>query len=121
MIARYAATYAYEGVAYSINTANPANSAPLYRFFNKANGSHFYTPSVAERDTVIAQWSATYAYEGPAYNVSLTSGGCAPMYRFYNKANGSHFYTVSTEERDSVISALAHLYTYEGVTYFVGN
>ncbi|MDO8848020.1 MAG: hypothetical protein Q7W51_06515 [Coriobacteriia bacterium] len=121
VIARYAATYAYEGVAYSINTANPANYAPLYRFFNKSNGSHFYTPSVAERDAVIAQWSATYAYEGPAYNVSLTSGGCAPMYRFYNKTNGSHFYTVSAEERDAVIAGLAHIYSYEGITYFVGN
>jgi uncharacterized protein YkwD len=120
VIARYSATYSYEGVAYAINTTNPANVAPLYRFYNKANGSHFYTPSVAERDAVIAQWSATYTYEGPAYNVSLTGDGCAPMYRFYNVSNGSHFYTVSADERDAVIANLGRTYRYEGVAYFIG-
>ena len=120
VIARYAATYTYEGPAYSINVANTANCAPLYRFYNKANGSHFYTPSVAERDAVIAKWSATYAYEGPAYNVSLASGGCVPMYRFFNKANGSHFYTVSAAERDKVVATLSATYTYEGISYYIG-
>lgn len=120
VIARYSATYAYEGVAYSVNTANPANSSPLYRFYNKSNGSHFYTPSAAERDAVIARWSGTYTYEGPAYNVSTTPAGCTPMYRFYNKSNGSHFYTVSAAERDTVIANLPGTYSYEGVCYYVG-
>ncbi|MRS12076.1 MAG: hypothetical protein EG823_03275 [Actinobacteria bacterium] len=118
--AKYAATYTYEGAAYSINTANAANCAPLYRFYNNKSGSHFYTPSESERDAVIAKWSGTYTYEGPAYCVSLTSDGCAPMYRFYNKVNGSHFYTVSAQERDAVIAKMQATYDYEGVTYYIG-
>lgn len=120
VIAKWSATYTYEGVAYTINTTNAANSSPLYRFYNKANGSHFYTPSAAERDAVIARWSGTYTYEGPVYSVSLNPTG-SPMYRFYNKANGSHFYTVSPQEADKVIATMGYVYTFEGVTYYIAN
>ena len=65
-------TYHYEGPAYVVNTANALNSSPLYRFYNKKNGSHFYTASLAEKNSVQANLSATYAYDGPAYNVCLT-------------------------------------------------
>ena len=115
---KYSATYQYEGPAYSLNPSNSANSEPLYRFYNKVNGSHFYTASVTERDAVIAKWPATYAYEGSAYKVSLTPVG-TPMYRFYNKANGSHFYTASAAERDTVKATLGHVFRYEGSAFYL--
>jgi hypothetical protein len=119
VIAKYGATYTYEGIAYQVDTANPANCAPLYRFYNLANGSHFYTASVAECDSVRATLSATYAYEGPAYNVAATGAGTTPMYRFYNRANGSHFYTASAAERDRVSTQLAATYSYDGVSFYI--
>jgi hypothetical protein len=119
--AKWSAVYAYEGPAYLVNTANPANCTPLYRFYNTSSGSHFYTASAEERDTVRARWSAVYTYEGAVYNVSLTAANSSPMYRFYNKRNGSHFYTVSAEERDRVIATLGATYGYEGVCYYIGN
>ncbi|MRS12733.1 MAG: hypothetical protein EG823_06645 [Actinobacteria bacterium] len=112
-------TYQFEGPAYSINTTSPAMTQPLYRFYNKKNGSHFYTASPTEADNVIARYPATYSYEGPAYLVSLTPIGCAPMYRFYNRVSKSHFYTVSDQERDTVIATWPNVFTYEGIAYWV--
>jgi hypothetical protein len=117
--AKYSTTYVYEGVGYAVNTLNVANDDPLYRFYNKSNGSHFYTASQAERDAVITKWPAIYAYEGVAYNVSASDTG-TPVYRFYNKSNGSHFFTVSAAERDAVITKYSATYAYEGVAFWVG-
>ena len=39
----------------------------IYRFFNKKNGTHFYTASAAERDSVRAKLSSIYTYEGIAF------------------------------------------------------
>lgn len=120
VIARYSATYLYEGLAYIVNSANAKNSSPLYRFYNNGNGSHFYTASAAERDRVMANYGATYTYEGIAYRVSLDSAGTAPVYRFYNRVNGSHFYTTSAAERDTVIEKYSATYTFEGTAFFIG-
>ena len=120
-IANLSATYHYEGVAYSINTSDPDNSAPLYRFYNMSNGSHFYTASMAERDTIIATLSSTYHYDGVAYNVSTIATGNQPVWRFYNTKNGSHFYTASLAERDSTIANLSSTYTYEGIAFYIAS
>lgn len=61
--------YRLEGVAYTINMANPANSTPLHRFYNYQNETHFYTASEAERANVLATMRWKYRYDGPAYNV----------------------------------------------------
>jgi hypothetical protein len=112
--------YSLEGVAYSINTANPANGAPLHRFYNKKNGSHFYTASEAEKNSVIRTLSATYAYDGPAYNVSATQvAGSTQIYRFYNKKNGSHFYTASEVEKANVQGTLSKIYSLDGAAFFL--
>ena len=42
----------------------PGAPAPVYRFYNKKNGSHFYTASAAEKNSVIAKLSATYSLDG---------------------------------------------------------
>jgi hypothetical protein len=120
VISRLGGLYTYEGVAYAPNRLDPVNSAPLYRFYNRKNGSHFYTASVTERDYVYSRLSATYQYDGPAYNVSATSSlGAVPVYRFYNTKNGSHFYTASSAEKNSVIRNLGAVYTFEGPAFWI--
>ncbi|MGV8083943.1 MAG: OmpL47-type beta-barrel domain-containing protein [Coriobacteriia bacterium] len=120
VIARWPNIYTFEGAAYSVNTANPANSSPLYRFYNKKNGSHFYTVSEQEKDIVRSKWPDVYEYEGPVYNVCATSvAGATPVYRFYNKKNGSHFYTVSEQEKDIVRSKWPDVYEYEGPAFWI--
>ncbi|MGV8084347.1 MAG: family 16 glycosylhydrolase [Coriobacteriia bacterium] len=100
---------------------NPASGkSSVYRFYNRYNGSHFYTSSVDEANRVRAAYGATYTYEGVAYTISTaSSANKSPLYRFYNNRTGSHFYTASVAERDKVISAYPGIFTYEGVAYNV--
>ena len=67
VIANLSATYSYDGVAYNVSATQVAGSTPVYRFFNKNNGSHFYTASEAEKNSVLANLSATYALDGVAF------------------------------------------------------
>jgi len=62
-----ASTYSYDGPVYNVSPIPVAGSVPVYRFYNKKNGSHFYTNSEAERDFVIAKLGETYTLEGPAF------------------------------------------------------
>jgi len=116
------ATYKYEGVAYTLNSAPGAgNDSPLYRFYNKITGVHFYTASEAEKDATIANLSSTFNFEGVAYKVALNASkpGSSPVYRFYNMKNGSHFYTNSETEKQNTIDNLAATYKFEGVAFYV--
>jgi hypothetical protein len=95
---------------------------PVYRFYNKKNGSHFYTASSLERYTVATTRSATYGFEGIAYTVDTSNtASVAPLYRFYNAKKGSHFYTSSATERDDVKARLSSVLKYEGVAYNVSS
>ena len=120
VVANLSATYKLEGVAYKINTANPANSAPLYRFYNKKNGSHFYTASLAEKNSVQANLSATYSYDGPAYNVCVAPpAGSTTVWRFFNKLNSSHFYTADQAEKNNVQNNLTATYALDGPAFYL--
>jgi hypothetical protein len=112
--------YTYEGPAYQVDTSNALNSSPLYRFYNKKNGSHFYTSSLTEKYSVLNSLSATYSYDGVAYKVSATPGpGSTSVYRFYNKKNGSHFYTASSAEKNKVLDTLGATYALDGVAFYI--
>jgi hypothetical protein len=105
-------------VAYALDASSTAaNTAPLYRFYNKVQGVHFYTADAGERDRLIHTMANLYRYEGVAYYVSLSPTGTSPVYRFYNFKKGVHFYTASADERDSVIAKLRSTYRYEGVAF----
>ncbi|WP_431854116.1 matrixin family metalloprotease [Azospirillum sp.] len=107
------ATIQTSSIATSV--ANVTNG--VYRFFNRSNGTHFYTSSTAERDYVINTLS-TMSYEGVAFtSIASTTGGAAPVYRFFNRQVGSHFYTINAAERDNVINTLSNVYSYEGEAY----
>jgi len=101
----------------NVSLAAGSTMTPIYRFYNKKNGSHFYTASAAEKDSVVANLSAIYRFEGVAYHVG--SDYPVPLHRFYNKKSGSHFYTASEAEKDSVSKNLSATYTYEGPAYYV--
>ena len=59
--------YHYDGPAYAISRTAAPGARAIWRFYNRANGSHFYTASAAERDSTVAQLFSTYAYEGTAF------------------------------------------------------
>jgi hypothetical protein len=114
-----AATYRLDGPAWTVNTASPCNSVPLWRFYNVRTGTHFYTASDAEKNAVLTTMGSTYKLDGPAYNVSLSPVNADPVFRFYNPRTGTHFYTASIAERDTVIATLSSTLHYEGPAYFL--
>ncbi len=61
----------FEGVAYKAY-ANGGGGAheEVYRFYDKANGTHFYTANEAERDTIL-HTLPNYRFEGVAYYTDL--------------------------------------------------
>ncbi|MRS13214.1 MAG: tandem-95 repeat protein [Actinobacteria bacterium] len=61
--------FTYEGRAFDVYTAPGVGRAPVYRFYNYRNGSHFYTPSLKERANVIAKWPDIYREEGVAFYI----------------------------------------------------
>ena len=61
--------YQYEGqVFYAYDNNSSGDHEALYRFFNTATGTHFYTASVVERDSVVANLSS-FKYEGIGFYI----------------------------------------------------
>ncbi len=61
--------YRFEGPSYAINTANPTNTLPVYRFYNIKKRAHFYTSSESEKQNVIDTLGGVYRFEGISYYV----------------------------------------------------
>ncbi|MBS0428568.1 MAG: serine protease [Proteobacteria bacterium] len=96
----------------------PGSHVPIYRFYNTKTGTHFYTVSTAERDSVRAKYPQ-YSYEGIGFYADASqSASTTPVYRFYNTKTGAHFFTVSAQERDQVRAKYAQ-FSYEGVAWYV--
>ncbi len=77
----------------------PQGYEPLWRFYNKDTGEHFYTGKVHERQALIEwpQWLA----EGIGWIAPQTS--TIPVYRVYNPNMDDHHYTINQEERDVLV------------------
>lgn len=116
--------YSYEGESYvsASETADPLTGArPVYRFFNNGTGSHLYTISEAERDSISSNLP-NYTYEGIAYyGYQSDRPGSTPLYRFYNPAIDAHFYTPSVAERDTILANLPdyQLESDGGIAFYV--
>jgi photosystem II stability/assembly factor-like uncharacterized protein len=100
-------------------TADPTGEfVPVYRFFNTATSTHFYTGSAAERDYVLAHYP-TFQDEGIAFwalgNAAL---GALPVWRFFNTVTGTHFYTNSEQEYLSMLAASPQI-VFEGIAFYV--
>ena len=109
-----------KSVTYTVYDPSAVTLSPVYRFYNKKNGSHFYTIDPAEKANVEKNLSATYKYEAVVYRVSpVQIPGSTPVYRFYNKKNGSHFYTTDPAEKANTQKNLSATYQYEAVVYYV--
>ena len=117
-IANHSSIYTFEGVAFRLDSDSPDNAAPLYRFYNRRTGVHFYTASEAEKSATTKDSSGAYIFEGVSYLVcGVATPGSRPVYRFFNKRAGVHFYTADEAEKSETIERLSGTYVYEGVGY----
>lgn len=94
-----------------------AAGMPVYRFYNRGTGAHFYTISETERTTIQAT-RPDMLFEGAAFYASpFSTAGLSPVYRFFNTRTGVHFYTISAAERSTILATLPH-FTDEGTAYY---
>ncbi|MCC0177007.1 S8 family serine peptidase [Waterburya agarophytonicola K14] len=105
----------------SISSGNDlVTGSTVYRFFRPDIGTHFYTASNFERDSIITNLP-NYSYEGESYLAASETAdpltGARPVYRFFNTSTGAHLYTMSEAERDTIDGNLAN-YNYEGIAYY---
>lgn len=80
----------------------------------KPNGTSFYTPSITERNRLLA---AGWGLESLEFYARTTpEPGTYPIHRLYNSSTGDHMWTVSAEESESL---KRRGYNYEGITWYV--
>ena len=93
-------------------------STGIYRFFDTRDGTHFYTASVAERDTVLVS-RPDLVQETSGFGALLqASATTKPVYRFFDATHGTHFFTASVTERDTVAATRSDL-TFEPSATFL--
>lgn len=89
----------YERTALPPAPVAPAGQLNLYRFFQPATGTHFYTASTSERDSVATD--PAYRYEGAIGRLLAPTNalsGTRPLNRFFSPGTGTHFYTATESE-----------------------
>jgi hypothetical protein len=118
--ARLGATWQEEGVAYRIDTADPANDSPLWRFLNKQRGFYLYSADPAERASINSRLSATWAEEGEAYKVTSAPVG-TQLWRFRNRQNGTYLYSADPAERVVINNTLSGTWLEEGTAFHVAS
>ncbi|CTQ75954.1 hypothetical protein [Roseibium alexandrii] len=100
-----------------IEPTDPDNSAyQIYRFYNTESGSHFFTTSIAERNSIIENLNGL-SYEGNAFDSNVTDVNGTAVFRFYNTTNGVHFYTADAGEAASIRQNMSNLQD-EGIAYY---
>ena len=90
-------------------------SHEVYRFYDTKTGDHFYTTSVAEKQS-IQQTISWYNYEGVSWNTPEDGPNTIDVFRFFDTNTSQHFFTTSAGERDTILQTLP-TYHYEGVAF----
>lgn len=95
----------------------------IYRFFDNIHGTHFFTASAAERDTIIATRSdLNYEPTGSFLEHTTAQAGDLAIYRFVDTLDGTHFYTGSQDEFAAITKPGTAAYradlSYEGVSFY---
>ena len=67
IITNLAASWRFEGAAYSVERVFTTGSQTVWRFRNTRDGSYFFTADPAEKDRIIAKLAAAWKYEGPSF------------------------------------------------------
>ena len=109
-----------EGVGF--NAIDPAtndpNAAPVYRFFDQIDGTHFFTASESEKAAVIAtRPDLVFEPNSTFYEHATAQAGDVPVYRFFDSVHGTHFYTASSVEQAGIMASRPDLVT-EGIAFY---
>ena len=109
-----------EGVGFdAVDPAtNDPNAAPVYRFFDQIDGTHFFTASESEKAAVIAtRPDLVFEPNSTFYEHAIAQAGDVPVYRFFDSVHGTHFYTASAAEQAGIMASRPDLVT-EGIAFY---
>ena len=109
-----------QGATYVSVDALTGNPEPkqVYRFLNEDTGTHLYTISEVEKESVEANLD-NFSLETESFSAYTEQyPGTIPVYRFYNNETGAHFYTPTEGEKEVVEETLPN-YNSEGIAYYV--
>ena len=89
----------------SVDPTTGAEVEEVHRFFNTSSGSHLYTTSEVERDSILENLG-NYVYEDVKFYgyTDSTVEGAIPVYRFYDSIDDIHVFTSSESEKDEMMS-----------------
>jgi peptidyl-prolyl cis-trans isomerase A (cyclophilin A) len=111
--------YVSEGSAYI--SVDPFTGSPepekVYRFLNTDTGTHLYTTSEIEKESVQNNLSNFRLETESFFAFAEEQPDTIPVYRFLNTDTGAHFYTSSIVEKESVEETLPN-YQSEGIAYY---
>lgn len=109
----------YEGLGMGAlsSPVGDANAVPVYRFFDTANGSHFFTTSQTENAQIFASRPDLVSEQVTFYEHATQQAGDVPVYRFFDSSTGTHFYTSSPSETATLQASRADM-TLEGVAFY---
>lgn len=82
------------------------NGNEMFRLYNKYNGTHMFTTSKSEKDSLIKNG---WVDEGVGWRVD---DNIVPIYRLYNTYNGDHMFTADLNECNGLIKKD---WVYEGI------
>lgn len=106
------------GAGGGAGTSTPGGVLPVYRFFDRLHGTHFFTSDIGERNATAALTSA-FAEETNGFGAVASSDPAATaVYRFFDTKFGTHFFTASASERDSVAAARPDLVFEAASTFY---
>jgi len=108
-----------QGVSHFVLQQPIEYALPVYRLFNRASGSHFYTMSNEEMETLLSASGTRFVLEGAAFYATRQQvEDTLPVYRFLAPQTGSHFFTISESEKSQIINASAGNLQYEGIAWW---
>lgn len=91
IITNYSNTFAYEGVAWYAKQTTGTGWSPLYRFRNLLNGTYLFSAFEAEKDAIVANYSAVFQLEGVAYYVRQDAPVDANKYELVANNSGGFY------------------------------
>jgi Repeat of unknown function (DUF5648) len=112
--------WTYEGPAFYTSQTEEGGLSPVWRFRNLINGSYVFTIYESERQSIVNDYSSTFAYEGVSWYARQTEAlGFTPLYRFRNIKNGTYLFSAYESEKVAILQNYADTFVYEGVAYYV--
>lgn len=102
-------------------TTDPSAKQPVYRFWSDKYKGHFFTISVAEKESVEKNYpQSIWKYEGVAWSANPNeTTGLLPVYRFWSDTYRHHFFTISVTEKDYINKNYpTNVWRYEGISWY---